>query len=805
MKSAAISLILIAALILALVPSPVHAQSPDLLGVQAFLKAQPGPLQHYRDQQQTAAAIITSNSLYYGISPRLHLALLETVSQLLSDPNPPANALLQPFGTAGPSGFAAQIEWASRELRAGLGPYSRPPTLHFPDGTTITLTLNQAPEGVAVQRFLAIKRSASEWRALVDRFGQVFATYFNNELPDLYASTTAAPAAAGFRLLQPWPMGTRVVHLAYFDHAYPTVDSGADGNDFVVNYLGRGNVQYNGHDGHDYFFPDQPIGTPILAAAAGRAYARTHRGNGVVILHDDGYETVYWHLDAFAPLFAGRIDTDESVWVEAGTVLGTSGTSGFVRGTPHLHFEVRRYGRQVDPYGWYGPGPDPCLAYAGCDTSSWLWDSSLYGTYAFTPPDAVFNGVPALDQTPPIATFVLNPPDDLLFLAHFDGHIVPEKGQGFPIADASPTFVEGRYGQALRLPDAVDLTYPISDNLHLAAGSVSLWANIPARYPSNSINRHYLFAASANASDPTRVYTGTLALRRDQLGPGETPQWTFWTTGQTGEIGRNDLSAPDTLAPGWHHFAITWDAVQGSKALYIDGVQVAVTQGVVLPSDVGPLLHLGRFTYGGSRSGIDLDDLAIFARALSPAEIAALAQRADPFEASATQLHSRTVLIDTNAIDAEGGIVAVQLGRDGVFEDPQPYYDAFRWRLPPAEGSYDLAVRYFDRAGNSTTLTRTVALDLPPRGSAELHQSSEVRATLAISATDSHQPIQMQISQRDDFADAVWQPLRSRVQWRWQAGLPRRVAVRFRDANGTVSAPLWVVAEWKLYLPVVGR
>jgi murein DD-endopeptidase MepM/ murein hydrolase activator NlpD len=45
-------------------------------------------------------------------------------------------------------------------------------------------------------------------------------------------------------------------------------------------------------NGHDFAFPDQLIGTPILAAAAGIAYASTHRGNGVYITHPGGYTTV---------------------------------------------------------------------------------------------------------------------------------------------------------------------------------------------------------------------------------------------------------------------------------------------------------------------------------------------------------------------------------------------------------------------------------------------------------------------------------------------------------------------------------
>ncbi|NJM05758.1 M23 family metallopeptidase [Candidatus Gracilibacteria bacterium] len=491
---------LVLVLLIAVFPQPAAARQPGSLGVQNTLNAQPGVLKAYSDDGRSAATIIESNSLYYGISPRLHLAMLETTAGLLSAPNPTETQLRQPFGTVGPDSFAAQIEWLSRELRAGLGPYSKAPTLRFSDGVTLTLQLDQAPESVAVQRFLAKGRSSQAWRAAVERFAQVFAAYFNNELPELVAPIPDGinvPQGA-FTLLKPWPDGTRVVHLAYFDHIYPTVDSGADGNNYVVNYLGQGNVQYNGHDGHDYYFPDLPIGTPMLAAAAGTAYARTHRGNGVVIVHPGGYETVYWHLDSFAPIFNGRIDSNDGIWVDAGAVLGTSGTSGFVRGTPHLHFEVRHFGRQVDPYGWYGGGADPCAAYTGCAASSWLWDASLVGQYDFTPPDQLPLPPLVADTNPPIGTLAINPDRDLLFHVGFDGHSLQQVGAGFPALSGMPRYESGRFNQALSLGDA-ELAYPTTGNLTVEAGSISLWALIPEQFPANRLERHYMVASSANA------------------------------------------------------------------------------------------------------------------------------------------------------------------------------------------------------------------------------------------------------------------------------------------------------------------
>jgi murein DD-endopeptidase MepM/ murein hydrolase activator NlpD len=943
-------------------PSPAQpdvALYSDSSNVQAFLDAQPGVLKTYTDEGQSAATIIEGNSIYYGINANLHLVLLETVSSLLSDPAPPASTLRQPYGSAGPDGFAAQIEWASRELRAGLGPYNPPLILRFTDQTAIELSLDQSPEAIAVQRFLAIGRTQDEWKALNQRFEQVAQSYFPGEVIDVLRDpsldtppdrTLPDPDEwqetpdSGFLHL-PWPAGTNVFHLAYFDHVYPTVDSSADGNTMVVTYLGEMVVQYNTHDGHDYTFPDQLVGTPILAAAPGVAYARSAPGNGVVILHGNGYETVYWHLDTFAPTLRGLVDSSQGVWVDTGDMLGTSGSSGFTHGTPHLHFEVRHHGRQIDPYGWYGIGPDPCAAYAGCAPSRWLWHESLRGTYDFTPPNEGStptqaerdappdfmqpgasanrgggtgneNGAPppppppdneppppppppgppaedddplsldgpqmtlqeppdpnapsptddsdnppaptappvmlgtadepsappaqpgespalppdfadnlpppvppdvpvSADDTPPIGTLSINPPPDLLLYVPFDGHMLQQVGSGVPGLSGAADFEAGQYGQAVRLPFDSDLTYPITSNLRLQAGTISLWARVPERFPPNTIDRHYLFAASANPEDLANgVYTNTLALRRDLLGPNETPRWNFWTTPRTGDAGRDDLAIADTLEPGWHHFAVTWDTERGSKALYLNGKPATFIQGVTLPDEAGSVLHIGRFIAGGSPGGMAVDELAIFGRALESREIRGLANtRVQSMPFTATNVQTSTLVLDTNASDAESGIAQMQLGRDGAYLEPEPFHEGYAWQLPPTEGDHTLEARYVDGAGNQAHITQTVTLELAPRGTAQFAELSNLRATLQISATDQQPPIEMQISATPDFHDVDWEPLNESIAWRWptrltdaELALIPELYVRFRDADGMVSEPQRVSTPTRqVYLPFVMR
>ncbi|MBT8489109.1 MAG: M23 family metallopeptidase [Gemmatimonadetes bacterium] len=97
---------------------------------------------------------------------------------------------------------------------------------------------------------------------------------------------------------------------------------------------------------------DVPIGTPVTAMAGGTVrFAGVQRGFGNVVWidHIAGFATAYAHLSHIA---VGQGDR-----VSAGQPVGLSGASGNVTG-PHLHFEVWRWGRPVDPIPVLGGKPD---------------------------------------------------------------------------------------------------------------------------------------------------------------------------------------------------------------------------------------------------------------------------------------------------------------------------------------------------------------------------------------------------------------------------------------------------------------
>lgn len=84
-------------------------------------------------------------------------------------------------------------------------------------------------------------------------------------------------------------------------------------------------------------------GAPIYAAADGIVSAASWRGGygrQVRIAHPGGTITTYSHLSSMA--------VDPTSRVRRGQVIGYAGASGLATG-PHLHFEVLRGGRPVDP------------------------------------------------------------------------------------------------------------------------------------------------------------------------------------------------------------------------------------------------------------------------------------------------------------------------------------------------------------------------------------------------------------------------------------------------------------------------
>ena len=156
----------------------------------------------------------------------------------------------------------------------------------------------------------------------------------------------------------------------------------------VILQLFGANPRYYGQfglPGHDGIDISAPSGSNIYAVAPGRVY-RVHRnpqnhnyGIHLRLQHQDGYQTVYAHLDE---IFVNRGDT-----ITAGTILGVAGNTGN-SSSPHLHFALKKSGSERNgqsswPHNMLDPTPYllPLLSWqtpAGPFVKGWMNIHSLY-------------------------------------------------------------------------------------------------------------------------------------------------------------------------------------------------------------------------------------------------------------------------------------------------------------------------------------------------------------------------------------------------------------------------------------------
>lgn len=170
--------------------------------------------------------------------------------------------------------------------------------------------------------------------------------------------TCAAPVAAQDLQLE-LPIDCALGETCYIQN-YVDHDPSEAAFDFQC-----GNLTYDTHKGTDFGLPSLSAmedGVPVLAAAAGtvRGVRNDMRdimytpdlageingrdcGNGVVIAHDDGWETQYCHMKE------GSVVVLNGDYLEAGDVLGEVGLSGRTQ-FPHVHISVRRDGAVIDPF-----------------------------------------------------------------------------------------------------------------------------------------------------------------------------------------------------------------------------------------------------------------------------------------------------------------------------------------------------------------------------------------------------------------------------------------------------------------------
>lgn len=121
-------------------------------------------------------------------------------------------------------------------------------------------------------------------------------------------------------------------------------------NNFVLKKPVKGGITTSGfgdtisrtasHNGHDWAVN---TGAKVRAAAEGvveLAYFSESYGYNILINHNNGFKTRYAHLS--------EVKVSKGEKVEQSQVIALSGSTGFSTG-PHLHFEVVKDGKRVNP------------------------------------------------------------------------------------------------------------------------------------------------------------------------------------------------------------------------------------------------------------------------------------------------------------------------------------------------------------------------------------------------------------------------------------------------------------------------
>lgn len=332
------------------------------LEVQKYLDGQTGTLKSAvylaGGQRITLAAAIADQSLLYSINPKVILTLLEMESGLVRQPNPAPNELGWAMGYRQDKywGLGPQVNWAARELyRSARDDQARIAARgwgSYAVARLLSQTVDRDTQGWTFERAAAL-------------FVKTYTDLFGED-PRTPPASLPSPVTGPF--LRP-PFGvSNVVSSSAFDHEFPLLNE----NGSMLSYHGRRDqTSYDGHDGWDFVLSP---GTPVVAAAAGHVLVAGWSDDGcasaagaVILDHDNGYRTLYWHLSSVAVQPGGR--------VVAGDVIGKSGNTGCSLG-PHLHFGVQFLGRSTDPNGWCPAGDikvDPWSVHPAGTGSLWLW------------------------------------------------------------------------------------------------------------------------------------------------------------------------------------------------------------------------------------------------------------------------------------------------------------------------------------------------------------------------------------------------------------------------------------------------
>jgi hypothetical protein len=258
-------------------------------------------------------------------------------------------------------------------------------------------------------------------------------------------------------------------------------------------------------------------------------------------------------------------------------------------------------------------------------------DSGTYQLVAVNPVGTNSSVSVALTVLPPV-TFA-NATNALVLHLKFDGSYADSSGRGNNgTAVGAPTFVAGQVGQALHYSTTTDNGGSggnVTNANYVSLGrpsdllfgsntsfSVAFWVKLPRGYLGGDLPFFGSAVNSANSHGftfcPSYTFGGW--------------QWSLVEITTGGVTNNVDVNGPDnSINDGdWHHFAATFDRAGAAALTYLDGDQVSSNSIAIIGSfDTTNTVSIGQdptglYTESGSA---DLDDLGVWHRVLTPAEV----------------------------------------------------------------------------------------------------------------------------------------------------------------------------------------
>lgn len=211
-------------------------------------------------------------------------------------------------------------------------------------------------------------------------------------------------------------------------------------------------------------------------------------------------------------------------------------------------------------------------------------------------------------------TFTLTPTSNPVGAAGFGVQISNLASAGTTIYAARPQFEEKPYATSFTDSSRADevLTVP-TKVLNSVEGTVELRVYVNSTLK-NTLANHYIFSYADTNSSP---YKNVFTLRHKS----SNNSWSVWTTNSAGTL--SEAYVADTLAVGWHIFAVRWNAAE--LALFIDGQKQASVANPNLPTfDPSKQLTFAKWQYDSANYANTLmNNLRISLHARSDAEILA--------------------------------------------------------------------------------------------------------------------------------------------------------------------------------------